>query len=208
MEATIPHIELDCILIDSATQVRGFKSGGDEPRGMYAVVGCNECAAMWLLMDPQTSDSARCPPLREDASDDETQAVLRVGGPRGGPRGRAALLAKKRDERGVRRTRPRLGARARRRRVGNRRPRVPRSVGDRRRRRRRGGRPREGGESDSRSRSEIVRDAVATVDEPTEENVVAHASDHGVPPPRRPEILTRLARRGELSESGGRYRAL
>jgi len=37
-------------------------------------------------------------PLREDASDDETQAVLRVGGPRGGPRGPAALLAKKRDE--------------------------------------------------------------------------------------------------------------
>jgi len=53
--------QVDCILIDSATQVRGFKSGGDEPRGMYAVVGCNECAAMWLLMDPQTSDSARCP---------------------------------------------------------------------------------------------------------------------------------------------------
>jgi len=67
----------------------------------------------------------------------------------------------------------------------------------------------EGADSDSRSRSEIVRDAVATVDEPTEENVVAHASDHGVPAETAPRSLTRLARRrGELSESGGRYRAL
>jgi len=149
-------------------------------------------------------------PLREDASDDETQAVLRVGGPRGGPRGPAALLlAKKRDE---------SAAFAELDHVSELERAVDESgIDDREYLEASGidadavdeaGAARAGGESDSRSRSEIVRDAVATVDEPTEENVVAHASDHGVPAETAREILTRLARRGELSESGGRYRAL
>jgi len=139
---------------------------------------------MWLLMDPQTSDSARCPRCGKTHQTTKLKRFFfesedREAAPRGRGRAREESVTR---ARGVRRTRPRLGARARRRRVGNRRPRVPRSVGDRRRRRRRGGRPpAPRGESDSRSRSEIVRDAVATVDEPTEENVVAHASDHGVP---------------------------
>jgi len=209
MEATIPHIELDCILIDSATQVRGFKSGGDEPRGMYAVVGCNECAAMWLLMDPQTSDSAQCPRCGKTHQTTKLKRFFESEDREAAREARAALLAKKRDE---------SAAFAELDHVSELERAVDESgIDDREYLEASGidadavdeaGARAEGGESDSRSRSEIVRDAVATVDEPTEENVVAHASDHGVPAETAREILTRLARRGELSESGGRYRAL
>jgi len=65
---------------------------------MYAVVGCNECAAMWLLMDPQTSDSARCPRCGKTHQTTKLKRFFESEGPRGGPRGAAALLAKKRDE--------------------------------------------------------------------------------------------------------------
>jgi hypothetical protein len=61
------------------------------------------------------------------------------------------------------------------------------------------------GES-SQSREEIVREAVAATDDPTHKNIVAYATAHGVPADAARALVTALTQRGELTESGGRYR--
>ncbi|WP_394348297.1 DUF5817 family protein, partial [Halorubrum sp. SD626R] len=66
----------------------------------------------------------------------------------------------------------------------------------------------EGGSSGSQSRTDVVRTAVDEADDPTEAVVVERAADHGVPAETAREILDKLTRRGDLSESGGRYRVL
>jgi len=176
---------------------------------MYAVVGCNECAAMWLLTDPRKSDSARCPRCGKTHRTAKLKRFFESEDRDAAREARAALLAKKRDESAAFAEVDHVSE-------------LERAVDDA------GIDDREyleasgidadavdeaaaraeGGGSGSRSRTEIVRDAVTAVDDPTEENVVAHASERGVPAETAREILTRLARRGELSESGGRYRAL
>ncbi|WP_132057949.1 DUF5817 domain-containing protein [Halorussus amylolyticus] len=58
------------------------------------------------------------------------------------------------------------------------------------------------------SRKETVRDALRELDRPTEDEVVGYASERGVPGEYVREALEKLARRGEVSESRGRYRLL
>jgi len=63
----------------------------------------------------------------------------------------------------------------------------------------------------SQSRDEIIREAVEAAgsdDQPTESEVVDYASQRGVPSEKASELLLKLCRRGEASESGGRYRLL
>lgn len=64
------------------------------------------------------------------------------------------------------------------------------------------------GSGGSRSRPEVVRDALRDLDDPTREAVAEYAEEHGVPGEKAGEILDRLARRGEVTESGGTYRLL
>jgi adenine-specific DNA methylase len=69
----------------------------------------------------------------------------------------------------------------------------------------------EAGESDrqrSQSREDIVREAVRELDEPGEDNVVAYASERGVPDSFTRRALTKLVRAGECSEDQGTYRLL
>ncbi|GAB7009463.1 DUF5817 domain-containing protein [Halorubrum trueperi] len=176
---------------------------------MYAVVGCNECAAMWLLSDPRTSDGATCPRCQKTHQTAKLKRFFESEDRAAAREARAALLAKKRgesaafdeiahvselesavDDAGVddREYLESSGIDVD----------AVESAGDRA----------EGGGSGSRSRTEVVRDAVAAADQPTEENVVARASERGIPADTAREILTKLARRGELSESRGRYRVL
>ncbi|WP_144921468.1 DUF5817 domain-containing protein [Halorubrum salsamenti] len=176
---------------------------------MYAVVGCNECAEMWLLTDPRTSDSAGCPRCGKTHQTAKLKRFFESEDREAAREARAALLAKKRDE---------SAAFAELDHVSELERAVDEAgIDDREYLEASGidadavgeaGVRAEGGGSNSRSRTEIVRDAVETVDDPTEENVVARAGDHGIPTEAAREILTRLARRGELSESGGRYRVL
>ncbi|KKF39803.1 putative pNRC100 replication protein H [Halorubrum saccharovorum] len=176
---------------------------------MYAVVGCNECAAMWLLADPRTSDSAGCPRCGKTHQTAKLKRFFESEDRDAAREARAALLAKKRDE---------SAAFAELDHVSELERAVDEAGIDDREYLEASGidadavdeaaARAEGGGSDSRSRTAIVRDAVEAVDEPTEENVVARASEQGVPAEAAGEILTRLARRGELSESGGRYRSL
>lgn len=176
---------------------------------MYAVVGCNECAAMWLLSDPRTSDSASCPRCRKTHRTEKLKRFFESEDRSAAREARAALLAKKRgesaafadvehvseleravDDAGIddREYLESAGIDAD----------AVESAGDRA----------EGGGAGSRSRTEVVRDAVADVDDPTEENVVARANGHGVPADAARELLTKLVRHGEVSESRGRYRVL
>jgi hypothetical protein len=58
------------------------------------------------------------------------------------------------------------------------------------------------------SRKETVRAALRELDRPTEDEVVAFAGDRGVPADYVRDALEKLRRRGEVSESRGRYRLL
>ena len=176
---------------------------------MYAVVGCNQCAAMWLLSDPETSDSATCPRCGKTHRTAKLKRFFESEDRAAAREARAALLAKKQDqsaafaevdhvselERAVDEAgiddREYLEASG-----------IDADAVDE------AGARAEGGGSASRTRTEVVRDAVETAEEPTEANVVARASESGVPAEAAREILTKLTRRGELSESQGRYRVL
>lgn len=176
---------------------------------MYAVVGCNECAAMWLLSDPQTSDSAACPRCGKTHRTAKLKRFFESDDREAAREARAALLAKQRDESAAFAEIDHVSELERA--VDD------AGVDDREYLEASGidadevseaGSRAEGGGSSTRSRTEIVRDAVRHVDDPTAEAVVAHASEHGVPAEAARTLLTKLTRRGELSESRGRYRVL
>ncbi|UPW01259.1 DUF5817 domain-containing protein [Halorussus gelatinilyticus] len=58
------------------------------------------------------------------------------------------------------------------------------------------------------SRKDTVLAALRELDRPTEDEVVAHAGEEGVPAEYVRDALDKLTRRGEVSESRGRYRLL
>ena len=176
---------------------------------MYAVVGCTDCANMWLLRDPRTNETAQCSRCGRTHRTAKLKRFFESEDREAAREARAALLAKKRGdseafaevdhvaelERAV----------------------EDAGVDDREELEGSGldadavfeaGAGATGGESASRSRDEIVVDGVREAAEPTEEAIVAYATDHGVPADAASDLLERLTRRGELSETGGRYRVL
>lgn len=64
------------------------------------------------------------------------------------------------------------------------------------------------GPARSGSRRETVLAALDAHDRPTTAEVIEYATEHGVPAEAVHELLDRLVRAGEVSESGGRYRRL
>jgi len=58
------------------------------------------------------------------------------------------------------------------------------------------------------SREATVRAALRELDDPTEDDVVAYASERGVPAEYTRKALEKLVRAGEVSESRGTYRLL
>jgi len=66
----------------------------------------------------------------------------------------------------------------------------------------------ESGQGRSRSRREVVLDGIEELDRPTESAVIEYAADAGVPASYVEAALERLRRRGEVTESDGRYRRL
>ena len=64
------------------------------------------------------------------------------------------------------------------------------------------------GQNRSRSRREVVLDALREQDRPTADEVREYATDAGVPAEYVDSALTKLSQAGEVSESGGRYRLL
>jgi len=62
------------------------------------------------------------------------------------------------------------------------------------------------GASGSRNRQQVVRDALGELDDPTEDAVVAYADEHGVPADYTRRALAKLVRAGEATENRGVYR--
>jgi predicted nucleic acid-binding Zn-ribbon protein len=62
--------------------------------------------------------------------------------------------------------------------------------------------------STSTSKKQVVLDALTSLDRPTEGEVVGYASERGVSSEYVETALAKLARRGEISESRGRYRRI
>lgn len=58
------------------------------------------------------------------------------------------------------------------------------------------------------SRKERVERALKELDRPTEDEIVAYCEEHGVPGDYARDALEKLVRVGEASESQGRYRSL
>jgi hypothetical protein len=170
---------------------------------MYAVVGCTDCAALWLLSDPESSKTARCPrcgrrhqtrKLRRFFESDDRDAARQA---------RAELLAKKQ---GASEAFAELETVAE---MDS--PAQEPAVDDREYLEESGldadevaaaGRE----ERRSRTRDEIVRDAIRERDRPDEDAIVDYAVDNGVPAEAARDLLAKLTRRGDVSESRGRYR--
>ncbi|WP_280537158.1 DUF5817 domain-containing protein [Halopenitus sp. POP-27] len=179
---------------------------------MYAVVGCNGCATMWLLTDPETSETATCPRCQKQHRTDRLKRFFESEDREAAREARSALLAKKHgDSEAFAEVEhaSELAARA-----------EDSGIDDREYLEGVGLDPDEigstddhtasgsGGASGGRSRLDVVRDAVDAVEDPTEESIVSYATADGVPAEAARDLLERLRRRGEVSESGGTYRRL
>lgn len=170
---------------------------------MYAVVGCSACSALWIVEGrPETTGCPRCGRRRrfdklkkfvETADEDDArEARAAMLAERGGEReafddlGSFAELEAQLDDAGV---------------------------SDAEYLAESGLDPEEiaaAGESgdESKSRRETVLDALDDLDRPTEAEVVAYATERGVPDDYVREALGKLVRAGEATENGGRYRRL
>ncbi|MUW15640.1 replication protein H, partial [Halorubrum sp. CBA1125] len=65
---------------------------------MYAVVGCNECANLWLLCDPRSSETARCSRCGKTHRTAKLKHFFESDDREAAREARAALLAKKRGD--------------------------------------------------------------------------------------------------------------
>lgn len=171
---------------------------------MYRVVGCRECGALWVVADrPETTACPRCGKrhrferLHAFAETEDAAAARQA---------RAALLADRvglgeafaeldvtagaLDAAGVPDDEYLTGSGL-----------DPEAVAE-------AGERATAGPTRSPNRREAVLAALAALDRPTEAEVVAYAADRNVPAEAVPDLLERLVRAGEVSESGGRYRRL
>lgn len=175
---------------------------------MYAVVGCSDCEALWVVEDqPQTTGCPRCGErhrfdrLRKFAETEDEDRARQA---------RASLLAERSGQGdafeavgdfadleaalsdvGVSDEEYLGGAGI--------------DVDEVEAAGERAGSGRRGGRS---SRPEVVRTALRELDAPTESDVVDYAVERDVPPEAARELLNQLVRVGEASEDGGRYRSL
>jgi hypothetical protein len=60
----------------------------------------------------------------------------------------------------------------------------------------------------SRSRTEILRDAIRETDPSSEDAIIARAAESGVPETAAADLLEKLARQGEITRGPSGYRVL
>lgn len=168
---------------------------------MYSVVGCSECQALWTVADrPETTQCPRCrtrhrfAKLKAFAETETSEAAARV---------RSSMLAKRADDGefvdpgeidldgvGVSDEEYLSAAGV-----------DVDAVADAERRTRTSS-------GDSRSRREVVLDALRELDEPTVEHVRRYATDAGVHESDVDRALEKLRRTGEVTVTEGVYRLL
>jgi DNA replicative helicase MCM subunit Mcm2 (Cdc46/Mcm family) len=174
---------------------------------MYAVVGCNRCGALWVVEGrPDSTACPRCETRHRfeklkrfaetESADAAREARSRLLAERGGygeqvdslddfsTLGEAADRSGVSDEEFLRGSGIDTDA--------------VNEAGERA----------ETGQGGSRSRRQVVLDALEELDRPNEPAVIEYATDAGVPEGYAEEALERLRRTGEITESGGRYRRL
>lgn len=170
---------------------------------MYAVVGCSECQALWIVEGrPERSECPRCGTTRkyekrrEFVTTDDEDHAREV---------RSSMLAARQDQSDAFAD---LGS------FAELDAQVETSgIDDETYLAGSGIDPEEvaaagADDSTNRSREEIVRAGIRKQSEPTTEDVVGYASDHGVSASYTERALEKLRRAGEVSESGGTYRLL
>lgn len=175
---------------------------------MYAVVGCSDCSALWVVEGrPERSECPTCGTTKQYA---KRKQFVATDDPDHAREVRAAMLAKRQ---GHEEAFAELDS-------FTEMDRYLDSVGlddeeyldasgiDADAVAAAGARADRGSGSGGQSRKETVRAALRDLDEPTEEDVVAYATERGVPAAYVSDALTKLTRRGEVTESGGTYRLL
>lgn len=173
---------------------------------MYAVVGCTDCHALWLLSDPDSASTATCPRCGRRHQISALKRFVTTEDRDAAREARAAMLADAADATEAFQSTPSVAEMDT--------DADEAVVDDREYLDAAGIDPDDvaaAGETSSgtsRSRPRIVRDALRELDAPDESDVVAYATDHGVPADAASDLLARLVRRGEATESGGTYRLL
>lgn len=168
---------------------------------MYSVVGCSECRALWTVEGrPETT---RCPRCRTRHRFAKLKAFAETENSESAARVRSSMLAKRADDgefldpeeidlEGVGVSDEEYLAAS-----GV----DVDAVADAERRA-------EESATRSRSRKEVVLDALQELDEPTTEGVRAYAADAGVPESAVDRALEKLRRSGEVTVTDGVYRLL
>jgi len=176
---------------------------------MYAVVGCNNCSMLWLLTDPDSADSATCPRCERTHQTSKLKRFFESDDRAAVKEARAALLAKKQDN---------SEAFAEIAHISELEKQAEQAGIDDREYLEASGidadsvaAASESTDSSASSHDEIVREAVERAGDdrqPTEDEIVAYATDRGVPEQKTAKLLEKLCRVGDASESRGRYRLL
>jgi hypothetical protein len=175
---------------------------------MYAVVGCPECASLWVVEG--RPERSQCPTCGQTRRYDKRKQFVTTDDPDHAREVRASMLAARQghdeafaeldsfaqlddtvDEAGID-DETYLAASG----VDTE---AVAAAADR---------AAEGAGTAGGSRREVVLDALRDLDGPDEERVVAYARERDVPPEYTRRALAKLVRAGEVSQSGGGYRLL
>jgi hypothetical protein len=190
------------------TGTRTLNYGTAQPTSMYAVVGCSDCEALWVIEGrPDTTQCPRCGKrhrannrkrfVETDDEDHAREVRASMLAARSGDGDAFAELASfaELDEQvdedvvGDEEFLQAHGV-------------DPDEVAEA------GERAEQGGATGSRSRREVVLAAVREQDAPSEEAVVAYADEHGVEGDYARRALEKLRDGGEVTVDGGGYRLL
>ncbi|WP_135821345.1 DUF5817 domain-containing protein [Halostella litorea] len=174
---------------------------------MYAVVGCSDCSALWIVEGrPDTSQCPRCGTRRQY---DKRRKFVTTEDEDHAREVRASMLANRRGEGEAFAELDSFTELER--------QAADAGMDDDEYLNRAGvdadevaaaGERAESGRGGSKSRKETVLAALRELDRPTEDEVVAYAAERGVPDGYVRDALDKLARRGEVSEHRGEYRLL
>ena len=174
---------------------------------MYAVVGCGECSTLWILEGrPETTTCPTCGKRRKFS---DRRRFVETDDVEHARRARAAMLAARQDDTDAFDAVPADDE-------------IESAIAD-------GvidetayleasgldvdeiesaGERVQGAGAGSGSRRSIVESAVDAVEEPTEEAIVAYATERGVPRSAARSILEKLRRSGAVTRRDGTYRSL
>jgi predicted nucleic acid-binding Zn-ribbon protein len=174
---------------------------------MYAVVGCNRCGALWVVEG--RPDSTGCPRCEKRHRFEKLKKFAEVESADAAREARSRLVAERGGHGEQHESIEEFSA------LGEAADRAGVSDGEFLRASgidadavAEAGERAETGQGGSRSRRQVVLDALSELDRPTESAVIEYAADAGVPESYVEAALDRLCRAGEVTESDGRYRRL